>query len=93
MTQPSLNDIRAVDDCFEYALRVELLSDSPQKIQRFVERLAEAILDFPDDGDDVAISVHAARDEIPRSAVCKHGNGPTCPQCEAANKERAQNGE
>jgi hypothetical protein len=54
-----------VGDAFEEVLRVEIASDSPEKVERFRKELANLILDAPAAGNhDVMVTVHAG-DSLP----------------------------
>jgi hypothetical protein len=61
---PRLEDIRQNGDAREYSLRVDVMSDAPEKVQRFCQKIAELILAEPGYGNhDVAVSVHQATAE------------------------------
>ena len=94
-SNPRLEDIRRIDDGFDYALRVEVTSDDPAKVQRFCRKLIDLILNEPGyAGDDVAVSVHRAAPEM--TCGCAVVDGVTryctthCPECNAEKTSDAR---
>lgn len=77
-------DPTAVADGVEEVLRVEITSDTPEKIDRFRKELCNLILDAPSAGDhDVMVTIHRGdsvpvfetnRSPVEPSAVCKRCN-------------------
>jgi hypothetical protein len=60
--------IVVITDGFETALRVEICSDTPEKVERFRKSLCDLIIAIPETGDhDVMVTIHDATTGI------KHG--------------------